>query len=196
MKSSLVVSVFATLAAAASVLAQDPGHAGMDHAAHAASMMGAKLPTQAGQAAFGAISEVVRLLETDPKTDWSRVNIEALRQHLIDMDDVTLHATVSPRNIDGGLEMDVRGAGRTADAIKRMLGNHARMLDEAAEYHAVAKETANGVLFTVTAKEPNDAREVAKIRALGFAGLITEGDHHVAHHLALARGDADPHGGR
>ena len=43
-----------------------------------------------GQSAYGAISDVVRLLKADPGTDWSRVNVEALRQHVIDMDDVTV----------------------------------------------------------------------------------------------------------
>src|SRR5690349_19552961 len=62
-------------------------HATMDHAAHSAAMTAcakAAVPTQSGQAAFATISEIVRMLKADPKTDWSRVNIEALRQHLID----------------------------------------------------------------------------------------------------------------
>ncbi|MFX5914869.1 hypothetical protein ABTE45_18800, partial [Acinetobacter baumannii] len=52
------------------------------------------MPTQPGQSAFAAILEIVALLEADPATDWSKVNIEALRQHLIDMDNVTLRADV------------------------------------------------------------------------------------------------------
>jgi hypothetical protein len=54
--------------------------------------MGSPIPTMPGQAAFGAIQEIVRLLEADPNTDWSKVDLEALRQHLIDMNDVTLKA--------------------------------------------------------------------------------------------------------
>src|SRR5436305_14133105 len=73
----------------------------------------AQTPTQPGQAAYGAIAEVVRMLEADPNTDWTRVNIEALRQHLIDMDEVTLRSKATQRNVDGGLEMNVIGAGRT-----------------------------------------------------------------------------------
>src|SRR6516165_7172350 len=42
-------------------------------------------PVLAGQDAFGAIQEVVQILEADPTTDWSKVNIDALRQHLVDM---------------------------------------------------------------------------------------------------------------
>ena len=43
---------------------------------------GTATPTMTGQDAFGAIQEIVRILEVDPKTDWSKVNLEALRQHL------------------------------------------------------------------------------------------------------------------
>jgi hypothetical protein len=171
-------------------------HANMDHAAHQAAMKACDTPrpTLPGQAAFGAIGEVVRMLKADPTTDWSRVNVEALRQHLIDMDDVTMHAVVAQRNVPGGLEMEVTGTGRTAEAIKRMAINHSRMLEQEGEYHATAQEIANGARITVTALQSSDARMVAQIRGLGFAGLMTEGDHHAMHHLALARGDADPHG--
>lgn len=48
-------------------------------------------PIEAGQAAFGAIEEIVRMLLTDPITNWSRVDIDDLRQHLVDMDELTLH---------------------------------------------------------------------------------------------------------
>jgi hypothetical protein len=171
-------------------------HANMDHAAHLAAMKecDTALPTLPGQAAFGAIAEIVRLLEADPKTDWTRVNVEALRQHLIDMDEVTMRAAVTSHNVPGGLEMEVTGTGRTADAIRRMAINHTRMLDQGSEYHATAVEIANGARITITAKQESDARTVALIRGLGFAGIMTEGNHHAAHHLAIARGDPDPHG--
>lgn len=150
-------------------------------------------PSQPGQAAFGAISEIVRILKADPKTDWSRVDIEALRQHLIDMDDVVLHAAVAQRNVTGGAEMDVTGTGRTVDAIKRMATNHAGMLDAEGEYKATSRDLPNGVRITVTAPNASDAATVARIRGLGFAGLLTEGEHHAPHHLAIARGE-NPHG--
>jgi hypothetical protein len=34
----------------------------------------------------------MRLLKANPRTDWSKVNIAALREHLIDMNEVTLQA--------------------------------------------------------------------------------------------------------
>lgn len=149
--------------------------------------------TSPGQAAFGAIRDVVRVLEADPATDWSKVNLEALRQHLIDMDDVTMRSEVVQQPIAGGLQMDITGAGRTAGAIRRMLASHAAMLDGSAQYRASASEIPNGMRLTVTSKNPGDAKAVARIRGLGFAGLLTEGDHHASHHIALARGDAMAH---
>jgi len=134
------------------------------------------------------------MLDADSKTDWSKVNVEALRQHLIDMDDVMMHAVVAQRSIPGGVELDVTGPGRTAGAIERMATNHTRMLDREGVYHATAAARAHGAIITVSAANPTDAAQVARVRALGFAGLMTEGDHHAPHHLAIARGDDDPHG--
>jgi len=146
-----------------------------------------------GQAAFGAIRDVVRTLESDPKTDWSKVNLEALRQHLIDMDDVTMRSEVVQRPIAGGLQMDITGAGRTTFAIRRMITSHGAMLDQSTDYHASVVEIPNGTRLTVTSRNPEDAKAVARIRGLGFAGILTEGDHHAQHHIALARGDAMAH---
>ena len=151
------------------------------------------VPTSPGQAAFGAISEVVRMLEADPNTDWSKVNVEALRQHLIDMDHVTLRSEVAQRVVPGGIQMDVTGTGRTLLAIRRMAVSHSTMLEHDSPYHAIAKEIPGGARITVSAKDTSDAGLVARIRGLGFAGIMTEGDHHARHHLALARGDAMPH---
>jgi len=156
-----------------------------DMAMHAAA---GPIPTSAGQAAFAAIAEVVRLLKADSATDWSKVDIEALRRHLIDMDAVTMRSTVRQHNVDGGMEADVTGTGETVGAIRRMLSMHAMMLDQTAEYRSTSTEIPDGVRFRVTAKDVKDARAVAKIRGLGFAGLLTEDDHHAPHHLALARG--------
>jgi hypothetical protein len=151
------------------------------------------VPTSSGQAAFATISEVVRTLEADSTTDWSKVDIEALRQHLIDMDAVTMRSRVRQRNVEGGMEADVTGNGTTAAAIKRMLSMHSMMLDQSAEYHATAVEIPGGVRFRVTAKGADSARVVARIRGLGFVGLLTEGDHHARHHMAIARGEMNPH---
>ncbi|HKK13164.1 MAG TPA: hypothetical protein VKA14_00745 [Gammaproteobacteria bacterium] len=144
-----------------------------------------RMPTQPGQEAFATIKEIVRILETDPHTDWSRVNIPALREHLIDMSEVTLNAHAKPEPIPGGLRIAVTGEGRTRAAIRRMVTMHARVIDGRNGWSVSARPSANGVMLTVTASNP---KEVAKIRGLGFMGIMVSGSHHQMHHLAIARG--------
>ncbi|HEY3932991.1 MAG TPA: hypothetical protein VGL65_00065 [Gemmatimonadales bacterium] len=171
-------------------------HSSMDHnSVNHAGMLPANcgvLPQDSPQAAYSAIAEIVRLLQADSTTDWTRVNIEALRQHLIDMDDVTLRSAVTQYAVPGGLEMTITGSGRTADAIRRMVPSHSRMLNEEPALASSSHSLPNGVLLTVTATDPTDARTIAMIRGLGFAGLLTLGDHHASHHMALARGSDMP----
>lgn len=155
----------------------------------------AQQPKSPGQAAFATITEVVAILKADPTTDWSKVNLDTLREHLVDMNDVVLNASVMKKDVDGGLEMTVTGTGRTVDAIRRMLTMHSMMLGQMPEYQTAVVSAPNGVRFTVTAKNKADTAQVARIRGLGFGGLLTEGDHHARHHLAIARGESHPHGG-
>ena len=54
-------------------------------------------PSETGQAQFAAIAEIVSLLRDDPNTDWEQVNIKALRDHLVDMDNLTTRASVARR---------------------------------------------------------------------------------------------------
>lgn len=178
--------LLAACLAAAPLAAQEHQHTpGMRHDEAAAP---GRL-VQPGQAAYGAISEVVRTLEADPATDWSKVNVEALRQHLIDMDEVTMRSEVAARAVPGGAEFTVAGAGRTRDAIRRMTANHGRLLDALGPYRVTVAETAQGARMTVTAARPGDAATEARIRGLGFIGLMTIGDHHAPHHEAMARGE-------
>lgn len=148
-------------------------------------------PTEGGQAAFAAIAEIVALLEADPSTDWSKVNIERLRRHLLDMDLVTLRARVASAPVTGGASFEIRGSGDAVGAIKRMTAAHVGMvaLDPQGP-RIVRTELPDGVRLTVTAADASSATAVAKIRALGFIGLMASGDHHAAHHLMLARGDS------
>jgi hypothetical protein len=147
--------------------------------------------TEPGQAAFAAIAEIVKILEADPTTDWSKVDVEALRQHLMDMDDVTMRAAVRATPTAGGLTMEVTGAGRVAEAIQRMVTAHAPMLEGAGPWRATAAPISGGVRFTVVARDTADAPTVARIRALGFIGLMTQGAHHAEHHLMIAKGMGD-----
>ena len=164
----------------------------MDHSKHSSSAVTPATPgvaddALAGQAAFRTITEVVRRLEADPSTDWTKVDLEALRRHLVDMDDVVLRATVRRRVVDGGLEMDVTGTGRAAEAVRRMTLAHARELDATSDMRASAVPIPQGVRLTVRA-ERNDTSTIARIRGLGFVGLLTVGAHHAEHHVMIARG--------
>lgn len=182
----LVATTIALLLAPAALAAQQ-----MDHSAHAQHTTSASgiAPTESGQDAFAAIAEIVRILDADPATDWSVVNLEALRQHLRDMHEVTLRSAVAQRSVPGGLVADVTGDARTTPAIRRMLVSHARALDAMPDLRASTEEIADGVRLTVTT-ERQDAGAVARVRGLGVVGLLTLGDHHRAHHLMIARGMA------
>jgi hypothetical protein len=149
----------------------------------------ASQPTMPGQDAFGAIQEIVQMLQSDPQTDWSKVNIEALRQHLIDMNEVTLHAAAAQRTLDNGIEITVTGDGRTLDAIKRMVPAHVAELREIG-WNAKSDELPNGVKLTVMA---SDAQPLVKLKALGFMGIMVQGSHHQPHHLMMAKGEMTGH---
>ena len=141
-------------------------------------------PSSPGQDAFGAIQEIVRLLESDPKTDWAKVSISALRNHLIDMHEVTLNAVAVENALSDGIEIVATGQGRTIGALQRMVPAHAKEL-AALGWSAKIERLENGVKLTVTS---SDAGEVAKLKALGFMGLMVQGSHHQPHHLMIAKG--------
>jgi hypothetical protein len=161
----------------------------MPHAMHEMHHPAGGGQSMPGQDAFGAMAEVVRILEADPATDWSKVDMERLRQHLIDMSEVVLHATVKATQVPGGLAMDVTGTGRTAQSIRDMVIPHAAELSLMPAWSATSEPIQDGARLTVVARDPADAKTVAKIRGLGFAGLLVQGDHHAPHHLAMAKGE-------
>jgi hypothetical protein len=161
--------------------AQDASHS--DHTQHVANPV-TTMPTMPGQEVFGAIQEIVKILEADPATDWSKVDIAALHRHLIDMDEVTMRAKATARPLSNGAEFTVTGTGRTVEAIKRMVPAHTREI-VALGWRAETETLADGVKLTVTAADPAQA---VKIKALGFMGLMVQGGHHQPHHLMMAKG--------
>src|ERR1051325_4286447 len=125
----------------------DMPHAPDMHAQHMQAMreMAANTPAMPGQDAFGAIAEIVRILEADPATDWSTVDIERLRQHLIAMNEVMLRAVVAQTPVPGGLAMEITGTGRTEQAIRAMVVPHAVELDRMPLFAAKTAPVAHGV---------------------------------------------------
>lgn len=170
--------------AASPALAQTMHHHAMMEAGDGAPIT----PTQGGQSAFAAIQEIVAILDADPKTDWSKVDIEALRQHLIDMDAVTLRAESKSEPVDGGLRFVVTGAGPVRDSIRRMIFAHSATMNGVGGWRMSAAEIDDGASLTVIAP----AKDAARLRALGFIGVLTAGMHHQMHHLMIARGE-NPH---
>lgn len=165
-------------------------HAKMDHAAMMAMTAGAHAGvTEGGQSAFAAIAEIVGALNADPATDWPNVNIEALRQHLIDMDNVTLHAVVAATPTPIGARFAVTSTeAAVAASIRRMVAAHAATMNGANGWTLTASDVDGGAELMVGGTEADAAR----INGLGFIGVLTLGMHHQAHHLMIAKG-LNPH---
>ncbi len=191
----LCVAPVAALAQAAPPCS-DPAAAQSMHCLHmmahgsAMPMQGgaASAPKEPGEAAFAAIQEIVGILDADPDTDWSKVDIEALRQHLIDMNAVTLGARVNAVAIDGGIRFEATGEGPVVDSIRRMTSAHAAMMNGEGRWTYEAADIDGGAALTVRTP-PEDG---AKLKGLGFIGVMTLGMHHQMHHLMIARGEG-PH---
>jgi hypothetical protein len=166
-------------------------HAQSMHEAHMAAAADTSVPTQAGQAAFAAISEVVAILAADPDTDWSRVDIKALHDHLMDMERVMVDARVVQAPVADGLEMTVSGSPEVVDAARRMVRAHAMMVGADRGWGVDVQDRGNDLVVRWTTPRPE---EVARLRALGFYGFMVDGSHHQRHHLMIAKG-MDPHGG-
>jgi len=176
------------LFAPAAALAQAPMH---DHGAARAGgmeMHAAAIPTQPGQGAFAAIQEIVEILERDPATEWSKVNIEALRQHLVDMNSVTLFAVAKANPADNGMRFTVTGQGEVQSSIRRMVAAHAGVMNGVGGWSFTSHDVDGGAVLTV-AVPPADA---PKLKGLGFMGVMTRGMHHQEHHLMIAR-SLNPH---
>ena len=172
--SKLIWSVSAITLICSAVFAAEPAH---------------DMLTQPGQAAFAALKEAVAYLEADPTTDWSKVNITRLRDHLVDMDEVVMHANAKLDETPEGVRIFFTGEGRTLAAVKRMIPAHAAMM---AGYHEwVSKTVVGDAGVTWTIATASNAERV-RIKALGPFGLLTLGSHHAIHHLALAKGEM-PH---
>jgi len=143
--------------------------------------------TMPGNDVFGTIQEVVKELEAKTDTDWSKVNMEALRQHLLDMKASTEEVEVLSKNpVENGVRIQVRPTSKRATgALKRLFGMHPAMLKKEKGWKMETEKDGNQWTITcITGKES----EVEKIRGLGYIGLLTEGAHHQRHHWMIATG--------
>lgn len=158
-----------------------------DHGEH--SHFGKLVPKEAGQSGFAAIAEIVQILSDDPDTDWSKVNINGLREHLVDMSALTLGAEVKIEVVDDQVRFIASGEDtKTIKALQNMVPAHSKELDKMPEWSALGTATELGAVLAI---EPVEKISLPKIQALGFFGLMTTGAHHQPHHLGMASGKFD-----
>ncbi|MEE9455358.1 MAG: hypothetical protein V3V13_13390 [Paracoccaceae bacterium] len=168
------------------VFAQDHT-AMMDHSAHSAGMSENEI-TQPGQSAFAAIEEIILALDMDPNTDWSKVDISGLREHLRDMNLVFIAAEVSSEPVANGLRFTITGEGRVRKAIRNLSIAHAGVMEGVDDWHYVAETHPEGAVMTITVP----SSDMPRLNGLGFFGVMAMGMHHQKHHWAMATG-GNPH---
>jgi hypothetical protein len=204
-----LISATAFVAAITASHAQQPAmpaadqsmHTNMNHDTHMmqerpqadVTMISASPLTEPGNAIFATLQEVVNQLLQDDATDWEKVDLESLRQHLIDMENFTVNVQViSKTDIEQGVQVIIEpSTTQAAGSLDRALSAHPAMLEQETGWRMVSEKSGTHYRIQVTSTNPEDA---IKIRALGYIGIMTMGSHHQPHHWAMASGD-NPHSG-
>lgn len=180
---AMIIATFAA-GAATPLAAQHTDHSG--HAGHVmADTVASSVPAEPGDGSFAAIIEIVAMLSADPNTDWTRVDIDGLREHLVDMNQLVIGASVRSEPLPDGLRMRIGTSGRPGEAASRMVPAHAPFLAAETGWETEVTIDEDEIVWTVTTADDGG---VARILALGFFGLMATGDHHRAHHISTARG--------
>ncbi len=161
-----------------------------DHKSHQMHSLSGDL-TESGTDMFATIQEVIKKLSADPNTDWSKVNLEALRQHLRDMFEFSYNVDViSQYPLPQGVKIKVKPlTAKAIQALDRLLSAHPKMLKMETGWDMHASKSNDHYQIIVTTTKPS---EVDKIRGLGYIGLLAIGNHHQPHHWAMAKGQ-NPH---
>jgi hypothetical protein len=146
--------------------------------------------SEAGTDPFAVIQEAIALLEANSDTDWSAVNIEALRSHLVEMQDMTLNVTVEQQPINlGFMAVITPTTNRAVQSMIRVLSAHPSQMKIETGWDMTV--TNNNGIFTITVTT-DQLLDVDKIRGLGYIGIMAYGKHHQPHHWAMASGE-NPH---
>ena len=204
----------ASILISTNLVADNTDHSNMDHAKHMMQMQKnaqAVIPNEAavkpvtpsqtkatplkeaGNAIFGTIQETIKALDANPNTDWTKVDLEGLRQHLIDMENFTTGVDVlSQKRIEKGAEVIIRAKSEEAHySLERALKAHPSMMESETGWTMGVKQNKERFTLTIETQKPD---EVARLRALGYIGVMAQGDHHQVHHWMMASG-ANPHDG-
>ncbi len=146
-----------------------------------------------GNDVFATLQEAVNQLLQDDGTDWEKVDLESLRQHLIDMENFTVNVQViSKTDIEQGVQVIIEpSTTQAANSLDRALSAHPAMLEQETGWSMVSEKSGKNYHIQITSTNPED---VIKIRALGYIGIMTMGNHHQPHHWAMASGN-NPHSG-
>ena len=183
---ALLISLFCSAAFLPVAFADEHKHEHHDMASPVSPL------TEPGNDAFATIQEAVVKLLADPNTDWSRVNLEALRQHLVDMHNFTINVVVTDqKEIKDGVQFTVKATTtEAAGSLERLFSAHPAILKQESGWDMQASKNKDG---SFTAKVTSSkAEDVAKIRGLGYIGTVAYGTHHQLHHWQMATG-VNPH---
>ncbi len=147
--------------------------------------------TQAGNDIFATIQEVIVKLNSNPDTDWSKVDIEALRQHLLDMNDMAVNVEILNRKpIKNGLQLTIQGTtARAEKTLVHVFKVHPMFLKRETGWDMQTQRYGKQFIVTTTTEKPE---EVQKIIALSYIGLMAYGRHHQIHHWGMSTGQS-PH---
>jgi len=97
---------------------------------------------------------------------------------------------IDQQPIAHGVKISVKPVtSRAEQALDKVLAAHPMMLKMETGWTMQTLEQNGEYELTVTTSKPS---EVDKIRDLGYIGLLAYGNHHQAHHWAMATG-RDPH---
>jgi hypothetical protein len=164
---------------------------GSQSSAHHHHMITSTPLTAAGNYAFLTIQEAIEELDADPNTDWTKVNMEALREHLVDMQNFTINVDVlSQKQVKNGMVAVVRPTSKKSEqSLERAFAAHPMQLKKELGWDMLVEKKDD--LFTVTVTTDKPA-EVAKIRGLGYIGAMAMGAHHQLHHWSMVKGE-NPH---
>jgi len=143
--------------------------------------------TQAGNDVFATIQEVIVRLNNNPDTDWAKVDIEALRQHLLDMNDMAVNVEVlKQKTLINGLRLAIQGTtARAEKTLVRVFKEHPIYLKRETGWNMKVERYGKQFIVTTTTEKPE---QVQKIIALNYIGLMAYGKHHQVHHWGMSTG--------